>query len=321
MKSKYALFFLLLLSAVNYSQIGNSQITYEKNDKLVYLDSSRFETSASKHQFYKIIKDYKLDKSFYTIYEFNKADVLQMESKVSNKNGSSKEGAVTYFYENGNKKATTFYEKGRLNGKDEQWYENGTKKLDGEYIANKEKRTAQHKINQFWDINGVQKVIDGNGFFEDEDGNEYSKGEIKNGFKEGDWEGSFKKPDYSYKETYKGGELVYGESTDKNGKTYPYKEVEIAPKPRYGMMDFYKFIGANYQLPKVGGLIGKVYIAFIVDKTGEIVEPRVLRDLGYGTGEEAIRVITKYKGFSPGEQRGRKVSCSYSLPISIQSEN
>ena len=83
-------------------------------------------------------------------------------------------------------------------------------------------------------------------------------------------------------------------------------------------MDFYNYIAKNYRTPDVQGLKGKVYITFVVDKEGEIVEPRVLRDLGYGTGKEAIRVVTAYEGFIPGEQRGRKVRCTYSLPIAIQ---
>ena len=309
---------LLLFSTLHYSQ---TNISIEKNDKLVYLDSTRLVTSEKNHQFYRIVKEYKLDKNSYTIYEFNKLGVLQLEGTTLNKEVYRKEGVITYYYENGNKKAITSYSLGRPNGINIQWYKNGNKKLEGMYIENKEKRTSQNKIDQFWDINSVQKVADGNGFFEDQDENGYSKGEIKNGFKDGNWEGSLKKPQLSYKETYKFGKLVSGESVEANGETNTYKEVEIAPEPRDGIGDFYNFIGRNYRTPNKEGLKGKVYITFVVDKKGRIVEPRVIRDLGYGTGEEAIRVVTKYDGFRPGEQRGRKVRCTYSLPISIQSPN
>jgi hypothetical protein len=321
MKSKFSFFLLLLLSVVNYSQTGNSKITFEKNDKLIYLDSARFVTSEKSHQFYRIVKEYKLDKSSYAVYEFNKLGVLQLEGITKNKEGFSKEGAVTYYFENGNKKVITNYSKGRPNGVDTQWHDNGNKKLEGIYIANEEKRSVRHKIDQFWDVNGVQKVVNGNGFFEDQEENEYSKGEIKNGFKEGNWEGSIKKPEFNYNEIYKGGELKYGISTEKNGDTHSYKEVEIAPEPKNGINDFYQFIEKNYKTPEVKGLKGKVYLTFVVDKTGKILEPRVLRDVGFGTGEEAIRVITMYDGFRPGEQRGRKVRYTYSLPISIHSAN
>lgn len=278
-------------------------------------------TTSNNYKYYRIIKDYKLDKDSYSILEYYKSGALQLEGTSTNKEGFSKEGEVTYYYENGKKKSITNYIKGRVNGKDAEWYDNGNKKLEGEYIEDEKKRTAQHKIDQFWDINGLQKITDGNGFFEDQGESESSKGEIKNGFKEGLWEGTYKKHKNSYKETYKNGELISGISTDKNGETYKYTEVEIAPNPKNGITDFYKFIAKNYKTPEKKGLKGKVYITFVVDKEGKIVEPKILRDIGFGTGAEAIRVVTAYDGFASGEQRGQKVRCTYSLPISIQSTN
>lgn len=310
---KLILSFLLfiLITTISYSQ--------SENDKIVYLDSTHMVTTSNEYKFYRIIKDYKLDKSSYAIREYYKSGVLQMESISKTKDGYSKEGEITYYYENGKKKSTTNYVKGRVNGKDAEWYDNGNKKLEGEYIADEKKRTAQHKINQFWDINGVKKITDGNGYFEDQGENASSKGEIKNGFKEGFWEGAFKKNNSSYKENYLDGKLISGISTDKNGTNYSYTEVEIAPNPKNGITDFLKYFAKNYRAPEKQGLKGKVYLTFVVDKEGKIVEPRVLRDIGYGTGEEAIRVVTAYDGFAPGEQRGQKVRCTYSLPISIQS--
>lgn len=278
-------------------------------------------TKSIDYKYYRIIKDYKIDKENYTILEYNKSGVLQMEGTSKTKDSYTKEGEVINYYENGKKKSVSNYIKGRTNGRDFQWYENGNKKLEGDYIEDEKKRTTKHKIDQFWDISGAQKVINGNGYFEDQEENESSKGELKNGYKEGFWEGAFKKSNSSYKETYKDGELISGISNDKDGRTYKYTEVEVRPSPKNGMMDFYNFIGKNYKTPAIQGLKGKVYITFVVDKDGKIVEPKVLRDLGYGTGIEAIRVVTAYDGFAPGEQRGKKVRCTYSLPISIQSAN
>jgi antitoxin component YwqK of YwqJK toxin-antitoxin module len=311
MKSKFTFLLFVLITTVSYSQ--------SENDKIIYLDSTNMVTTSNNYKYYRIIKDYKLDKESYTILDYYKSGALQMEGTSQNKEGFSKEGEITYYYENGKKKSVTNFVKGRVNGKDFEWYDNGNKKLEGVYIEDEKKRTAQHKIDQFWDINGVQKITDGNGFFEDQGESESSKGEIKNGFKEGLWEGTFKKHKNSYKETYKNGKLISGISTDKNGETYKYTEEEIAPNPKNGIMDFYKFIAKNYKTPENPGLKGKVYITFVVDKEGKIVEPKVLRDIGYGTGDEAIRVVTAYDGFAPGQQRGQKVRCTFSLPISIQS--
>ncbi len=177
------------------------------------------------------------------------------------------------------------------------------------------------KTNQFWDENGIQKVVDGNGFFEEKGENESSKGEFKNGFKDGDWEGSFNKLKWKYKETYKDEKLISGESFDENNVSYKYTEVEIRPEPKNGIKEFYRYVGKNFRTPDVRGLSGKIFLTFVVDKEGKVIEPRVLRDIGFGTGAEALRILTNYDGFKPGEQRGQKVKCTFSLPISIQSSN
>ena len=86
------------------------------------------------------------------------------------------------------------------------------------------------------------------------------------------------------------------------------------------MADFYKFISKNYKIPATmpKGIKGKVYLKFIVEKDGSIADIKVIRDLGYGTGAEAIRVLNDCDKFKPAEQRGQKVSCSYSIPFLIQ---
>jgi protein TonB len=85
------------------------------------------------------------------------------------------------------------------------------------------------------------------------------------------------------------------------------------------MGDFFKFIWNNYKTPKVNNLSGKLYLNFVIEKDGSIVEVKVLRDLGYGTGEEAVRVLSESPKWSPGMQNGQPVRVMFNLPISIQS--
>jgi periplasmic protein TonB len=68
-------------------------------------------------------------------------------------------------------------------------------------------------------------------------------------------------------------------------------------------------------------LKGKVYVTFVVEKDGSLTDIKVLRDIGYGTGKEAIRVLSKCPKWMPGEQNGKKVRVLYSLPITIQTAN
>ncbi|WP_348825196.1 M56 family metallopeptidase [Flavobacterium aestuarii] len=95
--------------------------------------------------------------------------------------------------------------------------------------------------------------------------------------------------------------------------------LEIKPEFPGGIEEFYKFIGKNYQAPKEEGLKGKVYITFIVEKDGSLSDFKVLRDIGYGTGEEAVRVLKLSPNWLPGTINNKPVRTLYSLPITIQS--
>ncbi len=59
---------------------------------------------------------------------------------------------------------------------------------------------------------------------------------------------------------------------------------------------------------------GRVYVQFIVNERGEVESPNVIRGIGGGCDEEAIRVVSRAK-FKPGMQRGRPVRVQYNLPV------
>lgn len=98
-----------------------------------------------------------------------------------------------------------------------------------------------------------------------------------------------------------------------------YNTAGIDVKPDFpgGMGEFYKYFAKNYKTPNVKNLNGKVYVSFVIEKDGRIDGVKILRDIGFGTGEEAIRVLNNSPKWKPGEQDGKKVRCSFSLPINI----
>ncbi len=65
---------------------------------------------------------------------------------------------------------------------------------------------------------------------------------------------------------------------------------------------------------KRAGIQGRVTVQFIVDKNGNVVEPKVIRGIGGGCDEEAVRVVSEAK-FKPGVQRGQNVEVQMSLPV------
>jgi protein TonB len=109
------------------------------------------------------------------------------------------------------------------------------------------------------------------------------------------------------------------EVVEEDNNIYNTAGIEVKPDFPGGLEKFYKFISKNYQLPDEEGLKGKVFVTFVVEKDGSLTDIKVVRDIGYGTGKEAIRVLKSCPKWNPGEQNGKKVRVLYSLPISIQS--
>ncbi|MFA9188598.1 M56 family metallopeptidase [Flavobacterium magnesitis] len=102
-----------------------------------------------------------------------------------------------------------------------------------------------------------------------------------------------------------------------------YNTAGLTENPEYpgGMENFYKFVGENYTRPKTPEevkLAGKVYITFIIEADGNLSDFKVLRDIGYGTGEEAVRVLKLSPKWTPGTINDEPVRTLYSLPIAIQ---
>ena len=106
---------------------------------------------------------------------------------------------------------------------------------------------------------------------------------------------------------------------EEDNSVYNTAGIEVKPDFPGGMEKFYKFVGKNYQTPEEEGLKGKVFVSFVVEKDGSLTDIKVIRDIGYGTGKEAIRVLKSCPKWTPGEQNGKKVRVLYSLPINIQS--
>ena len=94
--------------------------------------------------------------------------------------------------------------------------------------------------------------------------------------------------------------------------------VEEMPKYPGGTNELYKFLGANIkypQLAKDNGIEGRVFVNFVVEKDGEISNIKILRGIGSGCDDEAIRVIGLMPKWTPGKQHGKNVRVSYNLPI------
>ena len=102
-------------------------------------------------------------------------------------------------------------------------------------------------------------------------------------------------------------------------KMYQMEEVDVKPEYPKGIQAFYQFIAKNYLTPEKSGLKGKILITFVIEKDGSINEIKVLQDIGYGTGDEAVRVMKKSLNWIPAQKDGKPVRVLFKFPISIES--
>ncbi len=108
------------------------------------------------------------------------------------------------------------------------------------------------------------------------------------------------------------------EISTENKSVYNSSIVEVKPEYPGGIREFYNFIAKNYKVPDVAGLKGKLFIVFIIDKDGSLTNIEVKKDLGFGTANEAIRVLKLSPNWTPAKQNGQNVRCSYLIPINIE---
>jgi len=71
------------------------------------------------------------------------------------------------------------------------------------------------------------------------------------------------------------------------------------------------------ELAKKAGIEGRVFIQFVVDKNGHVTDPVVVRGIGGGCDEEAVRAVSQAK-FKPGKQRNEVVKVKMSLPVTFK---
>ncbi len=95
------------------------------------------------------------------------------------------------------------------------------------------------------------------------------------------------------------------------------KDADAQPMYYAGPDALYEFIEQNFKKPEVPELIGKVFVSFIVEKDGTLTNIATTRDIGFGTGAEAERVMQLSRNWIPGRKDGNVVRVKYYLPIPI----
>jgi len=101
----------------------------------------------------------------------------------------------------------------------------------------------------------------------------------------------------------------------------PLLVVEQNPEFSGGYEAMQKFLKDKIQYPTLAqesGIQGTVFVQFVVSKTGKISNVKILRGIGGGCDEEAVRVVKEMPNWIPGRQNGQAVPVMFQIPVKFQ---
>ncbi|MEM7510108.1 MAG: TonB family protein [Bacteroidota bacterium] len=113
-------------------------------------------------------------------------------------------------------------------------------------------------------------------------------------------------------------ELPVAAKKEESTSNRPMAIAEVMPSFPGGDRALRKYLAKNIHYPQAAKgkeVEGRVYIQFIVEQDGTLSNLKIMRGIGYGCNEEAMRVVKAMPSWKPGEQAGRKVPVIYTLPI------
>ena len=119
-----------------------------------------------------------------------------------------------------------------------------------------------------------------------------------------------------------------GKGTDSNATaapapTVPFSHAEVMPEFTGGMQALQRYMQRNLRYPRqalANTISGKVFVSFTVNTDGSIADVEVIKGLGFGTEEEASRVVRNMPPWTPGRQNNHAVPVRYTLPITFKYE-
>jgi len=113
-------------------------------------------------------------------------------------------------------------------------------------------------------------------------------------------------------------EVVIAEAPVEEKADQIFDVVETQPNPPGGMSGWNQYLSKNLKYPTQArrmGIEGTVIVVFVINLDGSIQDVDILRGIGGGCDEEAVRVVENAPKWEPGKQRGRPVRTRMRLPI------
>lgn len=114
---------------------------------------------------------------------------------------------------------------------------------------------------------------------------------------------------------------LFTQVSDTTEEDVVFFETEILAEPEGGIDAFRKWIGQNYVYPEEAisnRVHGRAEVSFIVEKDGSLSDFKIVRNLGYGVGEELVRILQKSEKWKPAIQNGVPVRLAYTFPLELR---
>ena len=108
---------------------------------------------------------------------------------------------------------------------------------------------------------------------------------------------------------------------DEIGKDGPFVEVDVLPHFPGGELALYRFLSRQIRYPAQASrnrVEGKVIVRFVIEKDGTVSQPEVVKGIGYGCNEEAIRIIQNMPPWIPGQKDQQAVPVFSSLAVNFK---
>lgn len=266
----------------------------------------------------------KLDSGYLKTAYYSKTNAVKFKE---NYRQNIKTGKCIYYHPNGEVQSEALYYNNQPLGLVKSYYPSGRLQVEELYdsapsLKKMNSKEMNYKILNFYDSTGAWLTKNGFGkAYEYERSNEgtlRSMGNIIDGLKDSIWTSHYPSGKLHYSESWNKGTFIEGKSYWTDGTTYTYQLVDEMAEPMNGMQTFYNYVGMNMRYPtkaRRNGIEGRVFTEFIVEKDGSISHIKVIRGIGGGCDEEAIRVIGSSPRWKPGLQRGRPVRTRFNLAL------
>jgi len=102
-----------------------------------------------------------------------------------------------------------------------------------------------------------------------------------------------------------------------------YSDAEELPQFPDGQKGLERWLKSNVKYPNAArqqGITGEVVVSFVIEANGRVSNVKIVKDIGAGCGDEAIRAVNQMPGWKPGKQNGKNVRLKYTLPIKFSLE-